>query len=201
MLTLSARSRVLLGGGALCAFAGAFVLVPLRATETAGPQAATALPSPAILQEHVAAVIPRRDPFAGDATPSTPGPTSSATLPPPPPLPPIPARIGPLPPNAGAFGDEPSLSGTRVTAIVSGTRPYAVVEELGRGRLVTVGDVVDRDRVIAIDVAGIHLAHGSTLAITPSRDERAAPVPPLPAPATAPALPTPPPIPPSGGPS
>ncbi len=65
--------------------------------------------------------------------------------------------------------------GARVTAVVTGPHPYALVEEPGGTRIVAPGDTVDGERVAAITTAGVHLAHGTTLTVLPTSRSTAIP--------------------------
>lgn len=154
MFPLGTRSRGLLAAGALLAFAGAYATTPIVARSAAGPLPAIpslAPRSPAA--PRFALELPRRDPFAAEPEAA--------------PLPSIPAAIGALPPNPGAVALLPS--GTiRVTAIISGSRPYALVDEDGGTRIVSVGDLLRGERVVAIAADGIRLTHGAILRIAPS---------------------------------
>ena len=192
MLALGPRSRGALVAGALAAFALAYATTPLVAHGASAPldlatAPAVAPPAPTPF----VAVLPRRDPFAGAPDPGAS--TRAAALVPPPPAgtipslpspPTIPGALGPLPssggvtlfspsagaglvvPDIGPMRDVPPGGAARVTAIVSGAHAYALVEERGGTRVVAAGDPVDGDRVAAIDAAGVHLARGTTLAVT-----------------------------------
>ena len=168
MLALGPRSRAALGEHALTAFDGAFVATPLAARSSAieHPAAASAaapLPDPAA----VSVVVPRRDPFAGGvaepraaATPQV-----SAVLAA---VPPIPATLGVLPPNAGAGGTMlPPASAARVTAIVTGPHPFALVDEGGATRVVGTGERIAGETIAAIGLDGVRLANGTMLHVAP----------------------------------
>ena len=94
------------------------------------------------------------------------------------PLPQIPAALRALPPNAGA-GDNPFpfATGARtsavVTAVITGPHPFALVDESGTTRILTVGDRIDGDAIVAIDAAGIRLSNGPTLAVERASDRSA----------------------------
>jgi hypothetical protein len=156
MFSLGTRSRGTLIAGALLAFAGAYATTPIVARSAAAPPVAfpSLLPSPP-LATPFAAVVPQRDPFARE-----PAPAASA-------LPAIPAAIGALPPNPGAPALVPAPA-VRVTAIVSGRHPYALVDENATARIVSIGDTLAGERIEAIDADGIRLAHGTTLPLASS---------------------------------
>jgi hypothetical protein len=159
MFVLGQAERVALGALALAAFAGAFATTPIIARSAAIPPVST-MPSVAPIAERPEPVVtPRRDPFAGGVT-ATPAPQSASTLPP---IPAIPALLRPLPPNAGAGGTPLTFSGIRVTAVISGRHPFALVEDGGVTRMVTVGETLDETRVDAIDSDGLRLADGRLL--------------------------------------
>jgi hypothetical protein len=215
MRRLGRSSRAVLAGMSFAAFAGAFVTTPVVVRGAAPPAAGTApLVSPIPAPTAVAVVLPRRDPFAGDAprmvvttTPASAAATalaSAATATPPFPAIPgstssgsaipfsvfpgravagvsVPAVLGPLPPNAGApraaspFGAPPPFGApspfaappVRVTAVVTGAHPFALVDEPGTTRLVTVGDRVAGQTIAAITADGIRLANGAVLTVAP----------------------------------
>jgi hypothetical protein len=155
MFTLDARSRAALVGAALLAFAAAVTRDPIAA-RSAPPTLVRAphvpLPSP----PPFVAVLPHRDPFDGEPQPiGTPHGTPAA-------MPAIPATIGLLPPNAAVAGGTPA---PRVTAIVSGAHPYALVETTGRTRVVTIGERVAGASIVAIGIDGVRLSDGKTLTI------------------------------------
>jgi hypothetical protein len=181
VLALDRRSRAAIAGGGLLAFAVAFASMPILAggheavvAPTPRGPVATAPPTPQ------AVVAPQRDPFAGGPPDAKTASRPSQAAVPVPPLPPIPATIGPLPANDGAAGEPPLQTTPRVTALVAGAHPYALVDENGRTRIVAPGDRLGGDRVVAIDVTGVHLAH-ATLPLAPRplvRTQSVAPQPP-----------------------
>jgi hypothetical protein len=211
MLALHAASRTLLAAAAFASFGGAFMTTPLAARVDA---AAVAEPAPTVAalapRTAFADVVPHRDPFAGGDAPGThtgaPLPalqtattTASAAIPA---LPPIPAALRALPPNAGA-GDTPfpfaggaACPTAVVTAVVTGAHPFALVDEGGMTRLLTVGDRIGADAITAIGSDGVRLTGGTLLPVARSSDAVAAPQPqrqPPVQPVTPPiALPTPP---------
>src|SRR5260370_6865222 len=177
MLALDRPSRVALGGAALAAFPAAYVTTPIVARSQSGtladhpPSRESAAPEP-----RAAIVAPRRDPFAGaplaDASAGPATPSEPATR-----MPSVPAAIGPLPPNAGAgSGPFPLAPPLRVTAIMTGAHPFALVDEGGTTRILTIGDEFGGAVIAAIRLNAVHLPSGPTLP-----------------PATPPSPPTPPP--------
>jgi|SRR5665213_2144153 len=170
MRALGDPARAGLAAAAFVAFAGAFAGVPLGARGANAPVAMTSATPAARRDSGPAVVLPRRDPFAGGLANvranAAPAPRQPATLEP---VTRIPAALVPLPPNAGA-GSAPFPFGgetVRVRAVVTGTRPFALVEEAGRTRLVTLRDTVAGDTVAAIGAAGVRLTHGRTLGVAP----------------------------------
>lgn len=179
MFALDTASRTLLAAAAFAAFGGAFVTTPMVARGDAG---VVANPSPPLAplppRTTFADVAPRRDPFAGgdaaaarrDVVPAplplamaaVPAASAAAAVPP------IPAALRALPPNAGA-GDAafPFATGARtaatVTAVVTGPHPFALVDESGTTRVLTIGDLVDGDAIAAIGVEGVRLSGGTLL--------------------------------------
>jgi hypothetical protein len=93
---------------------------------------------------------PKRNPFTGD--PSAVGPPTTAVL-----AIPTAAPIVGTPPALGADATQ------RVTAIVSGSHPVAIVEFNAHARLVTVGDRISGRAIVAIDPDGVLLDDGSAL--------------------------------------
>jgi hypothetical protein len=203
MFALHAASRTLLAAASFASFGGAFVTTPLVARVDA---AAVAEPAPAVAtlppRTTFADVIPRRDPFAGGDIPAahvgalSPALQTTTNTSANPALPPIPAALRALPPNAGAGdGAFPFATAARttavVTAVVTGTHPFALVDEGGATRMLTVGDRIGADAIAAIGADGVRLTGGTLLPVARSSD----PVVPLQAPAgTVPppsALPTP----------
>lgn len=181
MFALDAASRALLAAAAFAMFGAAFVTTPLVARGEAG---AVADPAPAVAtlapRTTFADVVPRRDPFAGgDAPARTSGPIAQprAAVPAAPLLPQIPAALRALPPNAGAGGGTfPFASAVRiaatVTAVVTGPHPFALVDEAGTTRMLTVGDRIDGEPIAAIDANGVRLAGGTMLAVARPSDSR-----------------------------
>ena len=177
MRSLGPCSRALLAAVAFAAFAGSFVTTPIVAHGAAAPPTSSTpgvRPLPAL--SAVAAVLPRRDPFAGDApVVASSAAAHAAGIPSLPALPALPAALRPLPPNAGA-GNGPSpfaaplvaAPAARVTAVVTGAHPFALVEDAGSTRLVTVGDRISGDTIAAITADGIRLARGTVLAVAPA---------------------------------
>jgi hypothetical protein len=171
MFALDRTSRALLAGAAFAAFAGAFVTAPFVADGAAGIDALhPARPAPLVTAIPFAIVLPRRDPFAGEPPAAQrsigEGTPSGLAAPRIPVVPEIPAAIRPLPPNAGAAGFAlPFTAGTRVTAVVTGSRPFALVDEGGTSRVVTIGDHVDGNAIAAITPDGVRLSTGATIPI------------------------------------
>jgi hypothetical protein len=179
MFALDAASRTALAAAAFAAFGAAFVTTPIvaRGAAEAVPAAApSVVPLPA--RTALADIQPRRDPFAGGDVPAArpiAAPHVQTAMPATPPLLPIPAALRPLPPNAGA-GDAafPFADGTHtgavVTAIITGPHPFAIVDEAGTTRILTVGDHVDGDSIVAIDGGGVRLSGGTLLAVARASD-------------------------------
>ena len=184
MFALDRFSRTLLATSAFAAFAGAFVTAPFAARGAAGENVVRTAPTtPAAISGAFAAVLPRRDPFAGDPPVSHPSSPPTAPLAPIPPISAmpsalsaseIPASIQPLPANAGASGSALPFAATspaslapapRVTAVVTGTRPFALLDEGVTTRVVTIGDRIGGVAIVAITAAGVGLADGTMLAI------------------------------------
>ncbi len=194
MLRLGPRSRGALAVAGLTAFASAYAATPLVAGEVVAPLAIDPPVSlslkPAPARSIAAAITPRRDPFAGipealgaspvpNAAPGAGQPAAVPTLPPLPSLPALPdaiGAIGVLPANAGAGLGLPPSEPLRVTAVITGAHPSAIVEDRNGTRLVTVGDAVGDDHVDAIDAAGVHAAHGTVYPVSPAGQPPLSPV-------------------------
>ena len=162
MRALGSVPRAVIAGSAFAAFGAAFAGIPLGARG-----AAIALPTPLPVATQragrPAVVLPRRDPFAGGEPPA-PGEAPSPVAAP------GPSALVPLPPNAGAGGVPFPFGGDSVhlRAVITGARPFALVEDGGATRLVTLGDALAGDAIAAITVAGVRLAHGRTIAVAPA---------------------------------
>jgi hypothetical protein len=174
MIVLHPVSRAALAAAAFLCFGGAFVTTPIAARGAASALSPARTPSPRDEPPPIAGVTPKRDPFAGEppATPRAAQPVAPASslrsfaLA-------VPPGVTALPPNAGAgsmpspFG-APAVRAARVTAVVGGTHPYALLDDAGAIRIVTTGDRIDGDTIVAIDADRIRLAHGAALVLTPS---------------------------------
>lgn len=191
---LDRYSRAILAGISFAAFAGAFVTTPIVVRGAAGSAPAMTPIADPVPSRRVALVLPQRDPFIGDAPRAiaTAAHTSAAATSAVPPVPPlsaipdvtypgpagpgtaiggtIPRAHGALPPNAGAMNAQvPFVAQTaRVTAVVTGAHPFALAEDAGTTRLVTVGDRIAGDSIAAIDGRGVRLANGRLLAVAPA---------------------------------
>jgi hypothetical protein len=179
---LGRRSRAALAVAAFGSFAGAYVTTPIApgTAKPAGPLVQPlATPPPTPTPSTV--VIPHRDPFAGEPTPETAPrpvsaePTTSTGA--------LPRTLLPLPPNAGAPPEAFSLGSppqppppttpsaptipVRVTAVITGAHPYALIDEGETTRLVTLGDRVADDSVAAISSLGIRLSNGRAVPLVP----------------------------------
>jgi hypothetical protein len=153
---------------AVVAFAGALRVAPTTA------QIRDALPTPAATSAsnvtRIAVISPRRDPFAGGFPVVSPlgARKSNETGAPAASIPSIPPILAPLPPNAGASMSPPGTTSTeRVSAIVTGAHPFALLEEGPTAHLLSIGDDHDGRRISAIDQNGVHLDDGTLLKLSP----------------------------------
>jgi hypothetical protein len=169
MRPIARRSRVTLGCMAVVAFAGALRVAPTTAQIRDPLPTAPATSAPNVAR--IAVVFPRRDPFAGGfAVVSPVGPRKSneteasvASIPP------IPAILAPLPPNAGASMSPLGTTSTeRVSAVVTGSHPFALLEDGPTALLLSIGDDHDGRRISAIDQSGVHLNDGTLLKLSPN---------------------------------
>jgi hypothetical protein len=162
---------------------GAVALTPLRARSSNDPNVLRQ-PEPApLVATAVREITIRRDPFAGEPsnTPAAGSTTSRATSVSTPPaalaaaqaLPGLPGGdIGPLPGNLtnstipALPGAPPAVAVTsRVTAIVTGARPYAMFDSAGYHEIKGVGDRVNGTPITAIDIDGVTLQSGARLRV------------------------------------
>ena len=146
----------LIAAAAVGCFIGAVALTPSEVRSRLNPGIAAPDAIPAETVAPVAVVSPNGDPFVARAdddddhtAPAVREPALPAAL----------ARIGPLPPNAGAF---PFVWNGRpdevvVRAVVVGPHPSALVDDGGTTHLLTVGDPVAGSSVVAIDAGGVVL--------------------------------------------
>jgi hypothetical protein len=151
--------------------AGAIKLAPGPA-QSVGAEPALRPPAPAIhvAGERIALVTVQRDPFAEPAAPS-PLPaalSASRTL--------VSEKMDTLPSNLandtipavpGSAAD-PVASGPRVTAIVTGPHPYAMLETGGVHEIKGLGDRVGGVAIVAIAIDGVRLGDGRRLAVDPA---------------------------------
>ena len=157
-------NRPSLVAASLACFAAAAVLMPTgaRSQLDLGPhQAPGAAPAPVVRPP--AAVAPERDAFAPRATLDE-DPRSA-----------IPVPRAPLPSLRRPAVTNPAphpLERSRVTAIVTGAQPAAIVDAGAALRVVTAGDALDGSTITAIDDDGIRLADGRRLSLEPPGVER-----------------------------
>jgi hypothetical protein len=141
-------SRALFCTGAIGCFCLAFALTPSDVRSQLSVRDGLAFvgtpPNPA---PRTQPVLPVRDAFAAPASIHDDVPAANH--------PAAPARTAP----------EAVLPVTRVTAIVTGDRPTAIVETGAAVRAVSVGDPLDGSRVSSIDDGAIELADGSRLVL------------------------------------
>lgn len=159
MISLSRTRRHRLTAIALTLLTAGVATLPLKVRGEAGSM----VPARTRITAHVGsdvsnAVMPRRDPFAGGA-PLVRRPLAASV---PPLVAPIAGRAPAEPPSPPSMPAAP-----RVTAIVTGERSYALVEDAGRTRVVTAGDRLSGQRIAWIAIDGVHLAGGATLSVAP----------------------------------
>jgi len=190
---LDRRSRAAIVIIALACFIGAFGFAPLSARSAADTLAFPAPLGvhPQAIAQHLAIIPAQRDPFSGasDAdTQASPAPFA---------IPRIPATIGGLPSNlTGMIPLIPGMPGasapgeaTRISAVVTGEHPYALVSEGTQNVLKGIGDRIDGLRIMSITIDGVLLEGGQLRRVTSST----APTHALPTlPVTVPAPPVPP---------
>ncbi len=187
MFALDAASRAALAAFAFAAFGAAFVTTPIVARSDGG---VIAVPTPSVVALPASAatadVVPRRDPFAGGDGPpvrtDAAAPQGPSAVPPVPAMPQIPAALRALPPNAGAADTAfpfatGARSGVTVTAVITGPRPFALVDESGTTHVLTVGDRIDGDLIVAIGADGVRLSGGTMLAVARASETVSLPAP------------------------
>jgi hypothetical protein len=194
MFGLRRSSRVAFAAAALAAFSAAYVTTPIVARSQSGSRAERVPERPSPSPESPAVVVaPRRDPFAGAPVAQVPGSSPAAAREALARMPPVPAAIGPLPPNAGAgVGPFPLAPALRVTAVMTGVHAFALVDEGGTTRIVTTGDEFGGAVIAAIRIDGVRLTSG---AIVPLTTPASAQSPPPERHARPSAIPSPPPLP------
>jgi hypothetical protein len=153
--------RRAVAAAAIACFIGAVALTPseVRSRLRAATASAT-LPPPARFAP-LAIVVPDGDPFAARATDddasASPDPHAAASFPF------AFARVGPLPPNAGAGVFPLAGAAPIVRAIALGANPGALVDDGGGTHLVAAGDRLGTTTVAGIDAGGVTLADGRRL--------------------------------------
>jgi len=151
--------------------AGAIKLAPGPVQSAGAETAVRPLPTIHVAGERVALVTVQRDPFAEPAPPS---PIPAAAPPAPRTL--VSEKMETLPGNLandtipavpGSTAD-PVANGPRVTAIVNGPHPYAMLETGGVHEIKGLGDPVGGVAIVAIAIDGVRLRDGRRLAVDPA---------------------------------
>jgi hypothetical protein len=162
----------IVGSTALC-LAAAVALAPTVARSAISPLVYAAPDLPRINDDAADTTLPiGRDPFAAPAPSAAPAVASpaplwtpSATLG----VPTLPSNLAedaiPLMPGATS----PAVAdGTRVTAVVTGSPPYAIIERSGRHDIKGIGDRIGQATIVGIDLAGVRLSDGTRLPLDPA---------------------------------
>jgi len=162
LLLLARSKRALLAVAALLCYVAAIVLAPSNVRSQLDPRPHEALldPQPPFVAPP-APVAPQRDAFAPRATVADDAASAAPVLSVP--ALPLPARL----PVAIAPPPRP-ISSPRLTAIVTGTEPAAVIEVGSEAQLVTIGDPLEASTITTIDDDGIGLANGHRLPLEPA---------------------------------
>jgi hypothetical protein len=156
--------RPLLVAASLACFAAAAVLAPTGARSQLdfqprpSPDAAGATTAPPPV-----AIAPERDAFA---------PRAALDEDPRPPLPVPPVPLPPLRPLTVTNAPPRPVAVSRVTAIVTGAQPAAIVDTGTGLRLVTTGDALDGSTIAAIDDDGVRLTDGRRRSLEPAPADR-----------------------------
>jgi hypothetical protein len=163
---LDSFSRAAIVGLIALSVAGAVALAPVRAHDSTMHAPPSRIVAAAQAPAPVAVAI-ARDPFAEPAAAPAPATQAAAQ--------PIAGHgpIGPLPSNLSTDvipavpGTAAESSGTspRITAVVTGAHPYALVETDGVHEIKGIGDRIGGSPVTAIDLDGIRLQNGERFAI------------------------------------
>lgn len=172
---LDTASRTAIVGIAAFCVVGAFALVPARARgvlDLTSPQRPAFVAAPQFNPPPIAIEV-ERDPFESDKPAAIPTPGSRTTPSTIANAPSLANRdIGPLPSNLPASvipavpGDPVATSQTtRVTAIVTGAHPYAMLETAGDHVIKGIGDRIGDKPIVAIDIGGVSLAGGERLTV------------------------------------
>ena len=168
---------------ALCV-AGAIAFAPLRARSSSDPgvpqrTASVGMPLIAAAERDIDV---RRDPFAAEPTPhptasvmpTSPNvqlgtlPHADATLPSNLAQSIVPAMPGDAVPSPSAPSSGAGTAGApRVTAIVTGAHPFAMLDSGGNHQIKGIGDRVNGTPIVAIDITGVTLQGGVRLTVTP----------------------------------
>jgi hypothetical protein len=150
--------RALCAAGALICYAAAAILAPSGARSQVAP-AGLASAAPELANDApIEPVQPARDAFAPRVAVAADMPALNARR-----LPSPPALAARLPPLQTVRTDD----GARVTAIVTGQTPSAIVDVGGVPQAVGIGDRVAGARITAIDATAIELDNGTHLQLAP----------------------------------
>ncbi len=114
-------------------------------------------------------VAVRRDPFAEPTAPAVLSATAPARTPPGESIEPLPSNLAhdTIPALPGAAPD-PAGNGPRVSAIVTGPHPYAMLDTGGVHEIKGLGDRVGGIPIVAIDLDGVRLRDGERLPVDPA---------------------------------
>jgi hypothetical protein len=123
-----------------------------------------------LADDRIAPVTVGRDPFAEPAPPRAVPAASQAA-----PTPPVSGTTETLPSNLPndtipvlpGSPPDPVAGGPRVTAVVTGPHPYAMLETAGDHEIKGLGDRVGGVGIVAIDIDGVRLGDGRRLPVDP----------------------------------
>jgi hypothetical protein len=152
--------------------AGAIKLAPGTAQNSFAEQARITLqPVVRSADEPIAPVAIRRNPFAEPVPPTVLRATSPARTSLGEAIEPLPSNLAndTIPALPGAAPDlASSANGPRVTAIVTGPHPYAMLDTAGVHDIKGLGDRVGGVAIVAIDLDGVRLGDGKRLMVDPA---------------------------------
>jgi hypothetical protein len=166
-------SRGMLAAVAALCVTATLALAPIRARSSVEALVVPALPVALANGDTVAVLDVRRDPFdqpvtGGSIAPtayprtvrSTPGDDTAVE--------PLPATVANLVvPAMPASATDQAGTGTRVTAVVTGAHPYALIDIGGVHSIEGLGDRVGTHTISAIDIDGVRLNSGERLRVDP----------------------------------
>ncbi len=165
---LDLYSRGLIVALAAACIASACALTPSRARGSNDPRLSEPSEARTIAAAGPALLSVIRDPFA-EPPPRTLLPALPAEhVQRPEDVTPLPSNLSAdaIPAVPGSVADT-ARNGPQVTAVVTGARPYAMIESSGVSEIKGIGDAVGSSAISSIDLTGVTLRNGDRLAVAP----------------------------------